>query len=44
VSSGRDFMILGYEIAQRSFLLEKCQIHKYTYINFLDGVARSYNG
>lgn len=43
VSSGREFLILGYEIAMQNFLLEKCGVDRYTYINFLDGLARSYN-
>jgi hypothetical protein len=36
-------MIIGWEVATRSKLLEKNNIHSFTFINFLDGLGRCYN-
>ena len=43
VSNGRELMVIGYEVVQRHYLLEKNSIENYIYINFLDGVQHSYN-
>eukprot|EP00347_Sterkiella_histriomuscorum_P001167 403373070 len=43
ISSGRELLILGYEIAQKSNLIELNQISKFVYLSFLQGIAQSYN-
>ena len=43
LTGGKEFMIIGWEVAIRSKLLEKNNIHSFTFINFLDGLGRCYN-
>lgn len=43
LSSGNEFMILGYQIASKSNLIELNNINLYIFYNFLDGLSRCYN-
>ena len=43
ISTGKELIILGYEIAHRHNLIESNNIQKVDYISFLQGIQQSYN-
>lgn len=42
-SSGKELLILGYEIAKAHGLIEANQISKFVYLSFLQGISQGYN-